>query len=43
LPKIYEITGQPQKDESALLLVLGFFFPIVSAMIIQGDINKLYN
>jgi hypothetical protein len=43
LPKIYELTDQPQKDESALLLVLGFFFPIVSAMIIQGDINKLYN
>jgi hypothetical protein len=43
LPKIYELTGQPQKDESVLLMVLGFFFPMVSAMIIQGDINKLYN
>ncbi len=43
LPKIYQLTGQPQKDESVLLMILGFFFPMVSAMIIQGDINKLYN
>ena len=43
LPKIYERTGQLQKDETTLLLVLGFFFPMVAAMIVQGDINKLYN
>ncbi len=43
LPKVYERTGEPQKDQSTLLLILGFFFPMVAAMIVQGDINKLYN
>ena len=42
LPKIYERTGEPGKDQTTLLLVLGFLFPMVAAMIIQGDINKLY-
>lgn len=42
LPKIYQKTGQSGKDESMLLLILGFFVPMVSAMIVQGDINKLY-
>ncbi|MBD3581765.1 DUF4234 domain-containing protein [Flavobacterium selenitireducens] len=42
LPVLYQKTGQPQKDESVLLLVLGFFFPMIAAMIVQGDINKLY-
>jgi len=42
LPKIYERTGQTGKDESTLLLVLGFLVPMVAAMIVQGDINKLY-
>jgi hypothetical protein len=43
LPKVYQRTGSPQKDDSVLLLVLGFFFPMAAAMIVQGDINKLYN
>jgi hypothetical protein len=43
LPKIYELAGEPQKDQSTLLIVLGIFFPMVAAMIVQGDINKLYN
>jgi hypothetical protein len=43
LPKVYERTGEPQKDQSTLLLILGFLFPMVAAMIVQGDINKLYN
>ena len=43
LPKVYERTGEPQKDQSTLLLILGFVFPMVAAMIVQGDINKLYN
>ena len=43
LPKVYERTGEPHKDQSTLLLILGFFFPMVAAMIVQGDINKLYN
>jgi ABC-type Na+ efflux pump permease subunit len=42
LPRIYERTGDPQKDQSTLLLILGFLFPMVAAMIVQGDINKLY-
>ncbi len=42
LPKVYERTGERNKDESTLLLVLGFLFPMVAAMIVQGDINKLY-
>lgn len=42
LPKIYAMTGETHKDQSTLLLVLGFFFPMVAAMIVQGDINKLY-
>ena len=43
LPKAYEKTGELQKDQSTLLIVLGFFFPIAAAMIVQGDINRLYN
>lgn len=42
LPAVYRRTGVV-KDDSVLLLVLGFFFPMVAAMIVQGDINKLYN
>ena len=42
LPKIYEKVGQPGKDQSILLMILGFLFPMVAAMIVQGDINKLY-
>jgi hypothetical protein len=42
LPKVYEQTGELQKDQSTLLIVLGFFFPIAAAMIVQGDINRLY-
>ncbi|HKI90340.1 MAG TPA: DUF4234 domain-containing protein [Draconibacterium sp.] len=42
IPKIHEKTGSQGKDQSVLLMVLGFFFPMVAAMIVQGDINKLY-
>ena len=42
LPEIYRKTGEPAKDQTTLLLILGFLFPMVAAMIIQGDINKLY-
>jgi hypothetical protein len=42
LPKIYELTGETGKDRSTLLMVLGLLIPMVSAMIVQGDINKLY-
>lgn len=43
LPKVYQLTGQPNKDDSVLLLILGFFFPMISAMIVQSEVNKLYN
>lgn len=42
LPKVYQRIGEPKKDQSVLLLVLGFLFPMVAAMIVQSDINKLY-
>jgi len=43
LPEVYKLIGYPQKDDSTLLIVLGFFFPMAAAMIVQNDINKLYN
>jgi hypothetical protein len=42
LPQVYRRSNMPQKDDTVLLLVLGFFFPMVAAMIVQSDINKLY-
>ncbi len=36
--------GNPSlQDQSLLLIVLGFVAPMVSAMIVQGEINKLYH
>ena len=43
LPYVYKRSGVPAKDDTGLLIILGLFFPMVSAMIVQGDINKLYN
>jgi ABC-type Na+ efflux pump permease subunit len=43
LPQVYKRIGYPQKDDSMLLIVLGLFFPMVAAMIVQNEINKLYN
>ena len=43
LPAVYQKVGEPPKDNATLLIVLGIFFPMVAAMIVQGDINKLYN
>jgi len=42
LPKLYDRVDEPQKDQVVLLMLLGFFFPMVAAMIVQGEINKLY-
>ena len=42
MPKLYERTGQPKKDDSTLLLILGFILPMAAAMIVQGEVNKLY-
>ncbi|MGZ9677340.1 DUF4234 domain-containing protein [Flavobacterium sp. GNP001] len=43
LPDVYTHAGVPQKDDTVLLLVLGFFFPMIAAMKVQNDINKLYS
>ncbi|CAM4201197.1 MULTISPECIES: DUF4234 domain-containing protein [Flavobacterium] len=43
MPSVYKITGEIEKDQSTLLIVLGLFFPFAAAMIVQGDINRLYN
>jgi hypothetical protein len=43
LPTLYEKVGATKKDETILLMILGLVFPMVAAMIVQGDINKLYN
>ena len=42
LPYVYHYSGVPQKDDSVLLIILGLFFPMVAAMIVQSEINKLY-
>ena len=42
LPKVYDRVGELQKDQTVLLMVLGLFFPMVAAMVVQGEINKLY-
>ncbi|MBP4141043.1 DUF4234 domain-containing protein [Flavobacterium sp. I-SCBP12n] len=42
LPDVYRRSGSAQKDDTVLLLVLGFLFPMVAAMIVQNEINKLY-
>ncbi len=43
LPILAEKTNQPKNDQTVLLLILGLVFPMVAAMIVQGEINKLYN
>ncbi|HTF86769.1 MAG TPA: DUF4234 domain-containing protein [Planctomycetota bacterium] len=43
LPKIQARLGEPQTDQTILLMVLGFFFPMIAAMIVQGEVNKLYD
>jgi hypothetical protein len=43
LPNVYDRSNSPRKDDTVLLLILGFFLPMVAAMIVQSDINKLYN
>ena len=42
LPELYKRVGEIPKDNTILLLILAFFVPMVAAMIVQGDINKLY-
>jgi len=42
LPAIQRRLGFPTKDDALLYLILGLFFPMVAAMILQNEINKLY-
>lgn len=42
LPAVQKRAGITPKDDTTLLLILGFFIPMVAAMIVQGDINRLY-
>ncbi len=42
LPEVYRRANVHQKDDTTLLIILGFFFPMIAAMIVQSDINKLY-
>lgn len=42
LPAIQKRLGWTVKDDSLLYLILGLFFPMVAAMILQNEINKLY-
>ena len=42
LPNVYKRTGELDKDQSTLLIILGLFFPFAAAMIVQCDINRLY-
>ncbi|PKB16534.1 DUF4234 domain-containing protein [Flavobacterium sp. 5] len=42
LPAAQKRIGIPVKDDSVLYLVLGLLFPMVAAMIVQSEINKLY-
>ena len=42
LPNVYKRTGELDKDQSTLLIILGLFFPFAATMIVQVDINRLY-
>ena len=43
LPKVYEKIGVTYQDQTTMLTVLGLLFPMIAAMILQGEVNKLYN
>jgi hypothetical protein len=43
MDEVGKLTGKDKlADQSMLLLILGIFVPMVSAMIVQGHINELY-
>jgi hypothetical protein len=42
LPAVQKRIGMSVKDDSLLYLLLGLFFPMLAAMIMQSEINKLY-
>lgn len=44
LDDIGRLSGKDKlSDQSMLLLILGIFVPMVSAMIVQGHINEIYD
>ena len=42
LSKLSERVGEEPKNDSTLYLILGLFIPMVAAMMVQGEVNKLY-
>jgi len=43
LAQVGTLIGRPDlKDKSTMLVLLGVFFPMVAAMIVQGHVNELY-
>ncbi|MES2387102.1 MAG: DUF4234 domain-containing protein [Bacteroidota bacterium] len=44
LTEVSQKTGNPQfQDKTVLLMVLGFFVPMVAAMVMQGHLNEMYD
>jgi len=43
LEDLGKLIGKDLKDKSTLLVVLGFFIPMVAAMIVQSHINEIYD
>jgi hypothetical protein len=43
LPQLGVLTGRSDlKDKTTMLVLLGIFFPMVAAMILQGHVNEIY-
>ena len=42
LSKLSERVGEEPKNDATLYLILGLFLPMVAAMMVQGEVNKLY-
>lgn len=44
MPEIGRRANLPDfEDKSTMFLILGFFFPMITAMIVQSDINRVYD
>ena len=43
LVQVGDLIGRPElKDKSTMLVLLGIFFPMVAAMILQSHVNEIY-
>ncbi len=43
LTQVGALIGKPElKDKSTMMVLLGIFFPMVAAMILQGHVNEIY-